>query len=115
MANGYVAFARREPHLFRFLYLERPRRQRQGSLERQFAEVELASGGAQGLREMVEQIPELKTNPVVLKSWIFVHGLASLVSSGALELPDKQLRQLLAEAGGAFVSYQQQRKESKNG
>jgi AcrR family transcriptional regulator len=115
LAIGYVAFAKKEPRLFRLLYAERPRRVGRREMGQQSQQLERTMEGAQELREMVERIPELKTNRVVLNSWIFVHGLASLVSSGALDLPEKRLPQLLAEAGGAFVNWEKLRKERKNG
>ncbi len=75
MAIGYVTFARDEGNLFRFLYVDRP---------------------------TAYQVPAAMNDARVLKSWIFTHGLASLVSAGVLELTDRRIRDLLMEAGAAF-------------
>jgi AcrR family transcriptional regulator len=112
MAIGYVAFARKEAHLFRFLYVDAPERRGPREQERQSADV-VRHPANEGLRKMVAELPELGSNPVILKSWIFVHGLASLVSSGALDLPDEQVRGLLQDAGAAFVAQETSRKEGK--
>jgi AcrR family transcriptional regulator len=112
MAIGYVTFARQESHLFRFLYLDAPERRGPPEQERHAAEV-VSRPGNEGLRKMVTAMPELGSNPVILKSWIFVHGLASLLSSGALDLPDEQVRGLLQDAGAAFIDQETSRKEGK--
>jgi AcrR family transcriptional regulator len=112
MAIGYVAFARREAHLFRFLYVDAPERRGPREQERQSAEV-VSRPANEGLRKLVATLPALGSNPVILKSWIFVHGLASLLSSGALELPDDQVRGLLLDAGAAFLEQETSRKEGK--
>jgi hypothetical protein len=112
MAIGYVEFARQEPHLFRFLYLDAP--ERRGPREQELQSAAVVSRPAnEGLRKMVAALPELGSNPVILKSWIFVHGLASLLSSGALELPDERVRGLLQDAGAAFVAQETSRKKEK--
>jgi AcrR family transcriptional regulator len=105
IAIGYVAFAREEPHLFRFLYVERPRRMGAPELAEQSRGFRKAFGGSPALKRMIDSIPQLSSNPVILKSWIFVHGLATLVGSGALVLSEDRVRELLSEAGGAFVAY----------
>jgi AcrR family transcriptional regulator len=112
MAIGYVSFAQQEPHLFRFLYLDAPERHGPREQERKTAEV-VSRPANEGLRKMVAALPELGSNPVILKSWIFVHGLASLLSSGALDLPDEQVRGLLQDAGAAFIDQETSRKEGK--
>ena len=110
LAVGYVAFARQESHLFRFLYVDAPRRRGPAELELQSQEFQTAFSGTAELKEMIDRMPELKTNPLILKTWIFVHGLASLLSSGALDIPDDRMRQLLEDAGQAFVDQETKRK-----
>jgi hypothetical protein len=103
MAFGYVAFARDEKNLFRFLYLERPEVIESGELSnmKQFFDAEhegredvvsaLAAMEASGLEALIEH------------SWIFTHGLATLVNSGQLDnCPDETILRLLRNAGEAF-------------
>jgi hypothetical protein len=103
MAFGYVAFARDEKNLFRFLYLERPEVIAAGGLSnmKQFFDAEygdredvagaLAAMEASGLEALIEH------------SWIFTHGLAMLVNSGQLgECPDETIVRMLRSAGEAF-------------
>jgi AcrR family transcriptional regulator len=113
LAIGYVAFARDEKNLFRFLYVDRPVAAR-------------LEDGAQGAREALEaqaseevaaHLPEglqlSLHDSRVLKSWIFTHGMASLVGNGVLDLPDEKIRDLLLEAGGAFFLYENQIKRTR--
>ena len=50
------------------------------------------------------------SDPRILKSWVFPHGLASLVSGGVLDLPDERIQGLLLESGAAFFSWEERRK-----
>jgi hypothetical protein len=112
LAIGYVAFARDEKNLFRFLYVDRP------------VPANLADGG-EGAREILgertaDEVTALLPggtslalgDPRVLKSWIFTHGMALLVGSGVLDLSDEKIRDLLVEAGGAFFLYEDQIKRA---
>lgn len=102
LAFGYIAFARDERHLFRFLYLDRPdviaegeMRGMKGFFDQEFADrPEVADAVAAigpGLDSLVEH------------SWIFTHGLAMLLSSGSIgHCPDERILQLLQNAGQAF-------------
>jgi hypothetical protein len=56
---------------------------------------------------LVDQVPVAMSDPRILKSWIFTHGLASLVSSGVLELPDEKIKSLLLESGAAFFGWEE--------
>ena len=99
-AVGYVAFARDERNLFRFLYVDRPvtpgREQGAG------AAVDVEKVG--GVVDLADQAEVAMKDHRVLKSWAFTHGLASLISSGVIDLPDERIASLLAEAGTAFFS-----------
>jgi AcrR family transcriptional regulator len=113
LAIGYVAFARDEKNLFRFLYVDRPVSadlKDSGQQTRGFL-------GNQGADEIAVHLPEntplALQDPRVLKSWIFTHGLASLIGNGVLDLPDERIRDLLAEAGGAFFLYEDQIKPAR--
>ena len=96
-AVGYVAFARDEPNLFRFLYVDRPLRQIPGSPE----DIEAVGG----VVDLADQAATALGDPSILKSWAFTHGLASLISSKVIDLPDERIATLLIEAGAAFYLY----------
>ena len=109
-AVGYVTFARDERSLFRFLYVDRPvpagRQERvrevEGAYEKLTTERKPVS--------LADQVPVAMSDPRILKSWIFTHGLASLVSGGVLDLPDEKIQGLLLESGAAFFSWEERRK-----
>jgi hypothetical protein len=115
VALGYVTFARDERNLFRFLYVDRPlpdtRKVPRGRAARSLGKVR--SGGS--VVDIADQVPVAMQDPRILKSWIFTHGLASMLSSGVLDLPESRIRTLLTEAGGAFFSAENTKKEEKNG
>jgi AcrR family transcriptional regulator len=111
MGLGYVLFARNEQNLFRFLFMESESRQRHGKAGRSAEENDkdllrlLFIGGKRGqgkqgkvLREIAfsRLLTQMKTDPVVsgldesqlesilIKMWIFTHGLAFLVNNNLL-------------------------------
>jgi len=103
MAIGYVTFARDERNLFRFLYIDRPAHGvagARGSSQRVTTAEQFISGAKPVA--LADQVPTAMEDPRILKSWIFTHGLASLVSGGVLDLPDERIRSLLLESGEAF-------------
>jgi AcrR family transcriptional regulator len=97
-ALGYVAFARDEKNLFRFLYVDRPlAANRPGAGGRAVDAVKTG-----GIVDLANQAAVAMKDPRILKSWAFTHGLASLISSGVLDLPDEIIARLLAEVGAAI-------------
>jgi AcrR family transcriptional regulator len=113
MAVGLAAFAREEPCLYRFLYVERPLLEREGEVEEQTQKFKQAFGRHKELIKALRLVPEGIQNPLMLKSWIFVHGLASLLGNGALEMSEKKVIRLIEEAGGAFYIFEQQLKQEE--
>lgn len=103
MAIGYVTFARDERNLFRFLYVDRPAREAVGArdLSHPLTTAEQFMAGTRPVA-LADQVSTAMEDPRILKSWIFTHGLASLVSGGVLDLPDEKIRSLLLESGAAF-------------
>jgi AcrR family transcriptional regulator len=99
-AIGYVTFARDERHLFRFLFVDKPAGSAGGAGSALSVD-QIASGARPRL---VDQVPTAMEDPRILKSWIFAHGLASLLSAGVLDLPDGRIRSLLSESGEAFFN-----------
>ena len=110
LAFGYVVFARDEKNLFRFLYLEKPERMDledvSGMKESFFAEFGEQSEQVKALSEMQEAGQEA----VVQYPWIFTHGLAMLVNSGAFESnSDEVIMRYLKNAGEAFYLWGMQK------
>lgn len=85
-AVGYVAFAREEKNLFRFLYVDAVR--------------------TGGIVSIADQAAVAMKDPRILKSWAFTHGLASLISGGVLDLSDETISRLLREMGAAIHGYE---------
>lgn len=112
---GYVAFAREEPALFRFLYVDRPVSVQQEELSRRADGFEEMYADVRGLREEMADLLSDERDPVVTKSWIFTHGLASMLSSGLLDIPQERIQALLLEAGGSFYLWEKQKKGAKDG
>ena len=106
VAFGYIAFARDEKHLFRFLYLDKPDSLSDADLgnmrdffAREFGE---QSDENQALAAMS---PESQ-DALVRHTWIFTHGLASLVNAGTLgDVSDEKILELLQNAGEAFYTW----------
>jgi hypothetical protein len=101
-AVGYVVFARDEPNLFRFIYVDRPLTQipqeSRSNVEGTPADV----NDVGGVVDLASQAATALRDPIVLKSWAFTHGLASLISSKVIDLPNERIAALLLEAGTAF-------------
>lgn len=114
LAFGYIAFARDEKQLFRFLYLDRPEGiQYEGGLEMKdsfLAEFGEDSEAASALREIQEAGQEV----LVRYTWIFTHGLAMLVNAGAVNsTSDEDILGLLMDAGEAFYLWGTNRREDE--
>ena len=103
LAVGYIVFARDEKNLFRFLYLERPEYIRPEDMPR-MRESFLSEFGEHS--EEVTSLGELHADSqqeLMQYTWVFTHGLATLVNSGALSAcSDEMLKQMLMDAGAAF-------------
>jgi AcrR family transcriptional regulator len=100
-AVGYIVFARDERNLFRFLYVDRPVAPRQPAEGAPTTDAQDTGG----VVDLAEQSAVAMKDPLVLKSWAFTHGLASLVSSGVLVLPDETIIRLLSEVGAAIYTF----------
>jgi AcrR family transcriptional regulator len=110
-AVGYVAFARDQKNLFRFLYVDRPLPSgRRGSSARTVTTQEELMKSDK-VPNLEDQTRVARQDPRILKSWIFTHGLASMISSGVLELSDEEIRDLLRQAGGAFFMFEEHEHE----
>lgn len=115
-AVGYVRFARDEPRLFKYLW-EASAGAEKISLEalaertRQ-APVGSAPGpGSPEIGRFLAALPKGEQGGLEFHVWIFVHGIASLVAEGIVELDDRSLLAHLEAAGGAFYLYHSRGKE----
>ena len=103
---GYVVFARDEHNLFSFLYrAERPVPEGSFSTEGRNGFFKKAFAGLPGVGESLKEIPADSMEALMLKSWIFTHGLAVMINSGVLNLRDDKIAELVTDAGGAFYMY----------
>jgi len=103
LAFGYVVFARDEKNLFRFLYLERPKKldleDISGMNEAFFDQF----GEESKAGKAFSQLNTSGQETLIQYSWIFTHGLAMLVNSGAFgPCPDELILRYLKHAGEAF-------------
>jgi AcrR family transcriptional regulator len=114
-AVGYVAFARDEPKLFRFLYVDRPLTQlpQERTQQAEGGPADIESVG--GVVDLANQAATALGDPTVLRSWAFTHGLASLISSKVIDLPDERISALIMEAGTAFYLLADLQKKLKEG
>ncbi len=101
-AVGYVSFAKEEPNLFRFLFVDRPVRMRRADIKRSSAISSKDVFSGTSIPHLADQVPTAMRDPRILKCWIFIHGLASMIGTGVLELTERRIKSLLIEAGGAL-------------
>lgn len=106
LAFGYVAFARDEKKLFRFLYLESPSQldlENGAGMKESFL-AEFGEDTEEGIA-----LKELKASgqeAVIQYTWIFTHGLAMLVNAESIKTDsDQSIMQLLMNAGEAFYTW----------
>ncbi len=109
LAVGFIMFAKEEPRLYRFLYVERPIPQPEEDAGKSRFEEAYAKYGE--LLSEIRAIPEGITNPLILKTWIFTQGLAAVLSSGQLALTEEKIVALLEDAGGAFYTFEELKKK----
>ncbi len=103
VAFGYVAFARDETNLFRYLYLERP--EKLSSEDSSGMSETFASDFGEDSEEQkaLENLQRTGHDELVQYTWIFVHGLATLVSSGTYgAISNEAILCFLTNAGEAF-------------
>jgi AcrR family transcriptional regulator len=110
-AVGYVAFARHEKNLFRFLYVDRPVTARGRGRRRKRGD----AYARKGIVDLEEQAAVARKDPLVLKNWAFIHGLASLISAGVIDLPEKRIIGLIREMAMSVSLLTELRKKGKAG
>ena len=112
LAVGYVAFAREEPGLFRF-FLDNQKDI--GGAIRAAATDPDAPGSIVKIPQLGEALGSLsepqRKDDLVLRSWIFTHGLAQLLADGTLVMDEHEITRHLQDAGGAFYLYERNKEE----
>lgn len=110
IAVGYIAFAREERNLFRYLFIERPRRReeeghnpRQQDFSRQF-------GSDKERKKELSEVPAEYQEGLMRNSHIYTHGLAMLVNARIIDpCSDSEAATYLTDAGQAFYMLEQWR------
>jgi AcrR family transcriptional regulator len=103
LAIGYVEFARCEPNLFRFMYLERLKPlnpTEEGCFNETLTQL---LGSKPPFEAYFGKVDQKFMDKLTLQSWIFTHGLAVAVSTNMLAFnSEKEIEDLLVSAGSAF-------------
>lgn len=87
---AYIRFAREEPHLFRLLFM----RDRHGQPDPK------DESDIQPILSLLQQKLKLSPEDALrfhLENWAFVHGLATMITTGYLNLEQDQCRELLSD------------------
>jgi hypothetical protein len=116
LALGFVAFAREEPRLFRFVV---------DGLGNADVNVTAAAtdplfvsgfGPSSPIAEVFRRLSGAgQRQDFVLRTWIFTYGLAELVSTGHVAMDDAEVARHLGAAGGAFYQYELQKSGRPDG
>ena len=67
----------------------------------------------ESLYDLAKYIPVPIEPEVFVKTWIFTHGIATIVSTNTTNIPPEEIRQLLTEACAGFKLYHNEN-ESEN-
>lgn len=96
---AYINFAKDEPNLFRVLFMS-DIRELDGfkGFFNDEDNLELAKQLSQRLRIPVEAAKNLS-----MQSWIFSHGIASMIATHSIRLPEGEIRQMYGDAIRAFT------------
>jgi AcrR family transcriptional regulator len=110
---GYLAFAREEPRLYRFIISAQGEPGGAAATLRAFDMA--AAGGPESdpaLAPALEGIPNKGARrDMILRSWIFSHGLADLLAGGSVSMDDEEIARHLLEVGGALYIAAQGKEE----
>ena len=107
MGIGYIAFAREERHLFRFLHLDNARPLMPKEQQAMDEAIVRHLGKPLPMQTYFGNISLDKFNDVAFKMWIFTHGLAVALCTGTqAPITDGEIQRLLEEVGGAVVAWQ---------
>ena len=89
MGLRYIELARREKNLFRLLSTTDS-----GTRLKSFY-------------DLAEDLPFEADPDVFVKTWIFTHGIATMISANSTRISQKEIRRMLQEASDSFYEYHQ--------
>lgn len=91
---GYIDFAKNKPNLFKALYLTE-------NLDIDFNKEDTIdlSEGIDQMKNMIifSHLSETELKDIMIKLWIFTHGLATMVMSPSLNITDEKIIEMLTE------------------
>ena len=92
MGLRYIEFAQKEKNLFRLLSMSDS-----GTRLKSFY-------------DLTNNIPVPIEPEVFVKTWIFTHGIATLVSTNTTKISQKEIKEMITEAGTSFDMYSKKKK-----
>lgn len=110
MGIGYVIFAREECHLFRYMFMtEHSARDLQ---DRRFDTDLNTLIEKMGDDQTLEGLDKQQMQKILEKMWIFVHGLATLLSFGVFEHDSEEyIIELIRQTGGDVIRGEMKRND----
>ncbi|HVP80989.1 MAG TPA: TetR/AcrR family transcriptional regulator [Thermodesulfobacteriota bacterium] len=113
MGVGYISFAKQEKNLFRFLHQRKEGEERYHEIEKRIRESALKNL-TQNMKvdPMLEGLDEQTLRDVLTKMWIFVHGLAFLVSNDAFGDDENDVLETIKETGKLLILGEKNSKEA---
>ena len=99
MGMAYIRFASQEKQLFKWLFMRDRHAERPGD-----GPEDRSAGQVRGAASRVSGLPEEQRDRFLLHMWIYVHGIASMVATDFLVLPEETLREMVKEAYAAMVA-----------
>lgn len=108
VAVGYIAFAREERNLFRYLFIERPKRRDDQGPSAMREDFSRQFGSDSKRDEELSEVPKGYQEGLMRNSHIYTHGLAMLVNARIIDpCSDTDAASYLTEAGQAFYMLEQ--------
>lgn len=92
MGLRYIEFAQKEKNLFRLLSMSDS-----GTRLKSFY-------------DLTNNIPVPIEPEVFVKTWIFTHGIATLVSTNTTKISQREIKEMITEAGTSFDMYSKKKK-----
>ncbi len=90
VGKAYIRFARREPNLFRLLFMSAKKGTAFPSADPNAPRISDAAAAASELNKE-------KSEKLYLEMWIFVHGIASMIVTGTAEFTEEQIDCMLTD------------------
>ncbi len=91
VGKAYIRFARREPNLFRLLFMSAKKGAAFPSADPNAPRISAAAAAASELNKE-------KSEKLYLEMWIFVHGIASMIVTDTAEFTEEQIDCMLTDA-----------------